>query len=84
MKAVIEESILRIYALIVKEFLTILKDKSSRVILFAPIIVQCFIFGYGASYHLEHVPYALYCQDNSKEAFSLLMKIKRNSELLGT
>ena len=76
MKAVIEESILRIYALIVKEFLTILKDKSSRVILFAPIIVQCFIFGYGASYHLEHVPYALYCQDNSKEAFSLLMRIK--------
>ena len=55
MKELIEESLLRIYGLIIKEFLIILKDKSSRVILFAPIIVQCFIFGYGASYHLEHV-----------------------------
>lgn len=76
MKALIEESLLRIYALIVKEFLAILKDKSSRMILFVPIIVQCIIFGYGASYHLEHVPYAIYCQDNSKEAFSLHMRIK--------
>lgn len=76
MKELIEESLLRIYGLIIKEFLIILKDKSSRVILFAPIIVQCFIFGYGASYHLEHVPYAIYCQDNSKEAFSLHMRIK--------
>lgn len=58
------KSYLRILALIKKEFLTILMDKSSRLILIAPVIMQCIIFGYGASYHLEHVPYVI-CNDSN-------------------
>ena len=52
MRTLIRRSLLRILALIKKEILTILMDKKSRAVLFAPIIVQCIIFGYGASYHL--------------------------------
>lgn len=51
MRTLIRRSLLRILALIKKEILTILMDKKSRAVLFAPIIVQCIIFGYGASYH---------------------------------
>ncbi len=65
------KSYLRILALIKKEFLTILMDRSSRLILIAPVIVQCIIFGYGASYHLEHVPYAICNESNDHLAYEI-------------
>ncbi len=65
------KSYLRILALIKKEFLTILMDPSSRMILIAPVIVQCIIFGYGASYHLEHVPYVICNESNESLAYEL-------------
>ncbi len=65
------KSYLRILALIKKEFLTILMDQSSRLILIAPVIVQCIIFGYGASYHLEHVPYAICNESNDHLAYEI-------------
>ena len=40
MRTLIRRSLLRILALIKKEILTILMDKKSRAVLFAPIIVQ--------------------------------------------
>lgn len=59
-----KKSLLRILGLVKKEFLTILMDRNSKIILFAPVIVQCIIFGYGASFHLEHVPYVICSQSN--------------------
>ena len=44
MRTLIRRSLLRILALIKKEILTILMDKKSRAVLFAPIFVQCIIF----------------------------------------
>lgn len=78
MKTLIKKSLLRILALIKKEILTILMDKKSRIVLFAPIVVQCIIFGYGASYHLENVPYTIYNQSNDSAAFEI------EQELLNT
>ena len=71
MRTLIRKSLLRILALIKKEILTILMDKKSRAVLFAPIIVQCIIFGYGASYHLENVPYAIYNQSNDSVSYEI-------------
>ena len=71
MRTLIRRSLLRILALIKKEILTILMDKKSRAVLFAPIIVQCIIFGYGASYHLESVPYAIYNQSNDSVSYEI-------------
>jgi len=55
----------RTLALMHKEFLVILKDPRSRVLLFLPPILQCLIFGYAATYDLNTVPYALVDQDRS-------------------
>lgn len=54
-----------IYALLIKEFLAILKDKKSRFVLIGPPIIQLFVFGYGASFDLNHVPIAVYNEDQS-------------------
>jgi len=49
--------------LIVKEFLAVLKDKKSRVVLIGPPIIQVLVFGYAATYDLSHVPFAVYNED---------------------
>ena len=54
----------RIHALIVKELLALLKDKRARVVLVAPPILQIFIFGYAATFDLNHVPYAVLNEDS--------------------
>lgn len=71
MKTLIRKSLLRILALVKKEILTILMDKKSRIVLFAPVIVQCIIFGYGASYHLESVPYSILNLSNDSASYEL-------------
>ncbi|VFR96777.1 ABC transport system, permease component YbhR [plant metagenome] len=51
-----------------KEFLAIFKDPSSRVVLVIPPILQALLFGYGATYDLTNVPYAVL--DQSRGAYS--------------
>jgi ABC-2 type transport system permease protein len=66
------EPLLRVFALIRKELLAILKDPKSRVSLFLPPILQCLIFGYAATYDLNNVPYAVLDQDHSAASYRLL------------
>jgi ABC-2 type transport system permease protein len=66
------ESLLRIIALTRKELLAVLKDRRSRMSLLIPAIVQGLIFGYAATYDLNHVPYAVLDQDNSAASRELL------------
>lgn len=54
-----------IIALIIKEFLAILKDKKSRFVIIGPPIIQLFVFGYGASFDLKQIPIAIYNEDQS-------------------
>ena len=49
----------RLRALIVKELAATLKERTSRMILVAPIILYVILFGYIATFNLNHVPYAL-------------------------
>ena len=67
-------SLLRIYALIRKELLAILKDPRSRVSVIIPPIIQCLIFGYAATYDLNNVPYALLDQDRSAASSELMAR----------
>jgi len=62
------ESILRILALFKKELLYIVKDPRNVMTLIGPTLIQCFIFGYAASYDLSNIPYALL--DESRSASS--------------
>jgi ABC-2 type transport system permease protein len=65
-------SLLRILALIQKEFLAVLKDPRSRFIIFLPPMLQCLIFGYAASFDLNSVPYAVMDQDHSAASSAFL------------
>ena len=65
-------SLHRILALIRKEFLAVLKDPRSRVVIFLPPVLQCLIFGYAASFDLNSVPYAVLDQDHSPASIALL------------
>ena len=49
----------RLRAIIRKEFITIFKDPGTRKILIVPVIVQSVLFGYGATFNLERVPWVL-------------------------
>ncbi|MDR2853107.1 MAG: ABC transporter permease, partial [Burkholderiaceae bacterium] len=68
------ESLRRIAFLWRKEFLAILKDRSSRAILFVPAIMQSLVFGYAATYDLRDVPYALLDQSHGGAAQALLAR----------
>src|ERR1035438_2316445 len=68
-------SLLRILALIRKEFLAVLKDPRSRFIIFLPPMLQCLIFGYAASFDLNSVAYAVLDQDHSAASAELLSRL---------
>lgn len=53
----------RILALIVKEFLALLKDPKSRSALIGPPFIQLIVFGYAATFELKDIPYAVYNED---------------------
>ncbi|WP_428606536.1 ABC transporter permease [Sedimenticola sp.] len=53
----------RILALVVKEFLSLFKDKKSRMATIVPPLIQLLVFGYAASFDLNNVPYAVYDRD---------------------
>ncbi len=65
-------SVLRIMALTWKELLAVLKDPRARMSLLIPPVVQGLIFGYAATYDLNHVPYAVLDQSHSASSRQLL------------
>ncbi|HQT81879.1 MAG: antibiotic ABC transporter permease [Ferrovum sp. 37-45-19] len=54
----------RIWALIIKEFLALLRDKKSRFVLIGPPLIQLLVFGYASTFDLNHVPFALFNEDS--------------------
>jgi ABC-2 type transport system permease protein len=62
----------RIFALVIKEFLALLKDKRSRIVLIGPPLIQMVIFGYAATFDLKNVPFAVYNEDRGMESRELL------------
>lgn len=65
----------QILALIRKEALALIKDPANRAILVAPALLQSLLFGYGATYDLTHVPYAVLDQSHSAPAVELLARL---------
>ncbi len=62
----------RVFALVIKEFLAILKDRRERIIIIVPPLFQLFLFSYAATFDLNHVPLAIYNQDNGTIAQRLI------------
>jgi len=69
----------QIIALIGKELLALIKDPANRVILFAPALMQSILFGYGATYDLNHVPYAVFDASHSQTATELVARLDGSS-----
>ncbi len=66
----------RINALIAKEFLAIWKDKKSRAVLIGPPILQLLVFGYAASYDVNHVAIAIYNEDSGLASRDLIARFE--------
>ena len=62
------------WALAIKEFLTILKDRKSRFLVIGPPIIQFFVFGYAATFDVTDVAYAVLDEDRSTESRDLLAR----------
>ena len=66
----------RIVALVVKELLALLRDRAARVVLVVPPLLQLMVFGYAASFDLNHVPYAVYNEDGGTASRQLLARFE--------
>src|SRR5512135_223123 len=66
----------RIQALMTKEFLALLKDKRSRVVVFVPPILQLLVFGYAATFDLTRIPFAVYNEDPGLAARDLVARFQ--------
>jgi len=62
----------RILALTIKEFLTLFKDKRSRVVIIVPPLIQLMVFGYAATFDLKHVPFAVFNEDRGAAARDMI------------
>lgn len=69
------DSFQRMLALALKELLALLKDKRSRIVLVVPPLLQLLVFGYAASFDLNHVPVAVYNQDSGAPGRDLVARI---------
>lgn len=65
----------QIGALIRKEILAVAKEPTSRALLLAPALIQSLLFGYGATYDLTNVPYAVLDQSRSQASTELLARL---------
>ena len=64
--------LIRLLALVRKEFLALLKDKRSRMVLIVPPMIQLLVFGYAATFDLKDIPYAVYNEDRGAASRDLV------------
>jgi ABC-2 type transport system permease protein len=57
-----------------KEFLVILKEKKSRVVIIVPPVIQLVVFGYAATFDLSNVPMAVYNEDRGAASRDLVAR----------
>jgi ABC-2 type transport system permease protein len=64
----------QVFALVIKELLAVLRDARSRMVLIGPPLIQLVVFGYAATFDLNHVPIAIYDQDHSLASRDLIAR----------
>ena len=66
----------QLLALVHKEFLALLRDPRSRLVLIGPPIIQLLVFSYAATFDLNDVPVAVYNLDHGSLSRQLLARIE--------
>ena len=61
-----------VLALIRKELIAVFRDSRSRLVLIVPPLIQLLVFGYAATFDLNHVPIAVFNQDHSEASRQLV------------
>ncbi len=67
---------LYIKALIIKEFLAVLRDPKSRFTLIAPPLIQLIIFSHAATLEVTNISFGVYNQDTGWYSHELIQRIK--------
>jgi ABC-2 type transport system permease protein len=66
----------RIFALVIKEFLALLKDKKSRLVVIVPPLIQLIVFSYAATFDLNEVGFAVFNEDAGLASRDLLARFE--------
>ncbi|MFZ5584344.1 MAG: ABC transporter permease [Thermodesulfobacteriota bacterium] len=61
----------RIWRMLVKEFIQVLRDKRLRVLLFLPPLIQLIVYGYAINFDIGHIRTAVLDQDRSTQSRQL-------------
>ncbi|HXE75690.1 MAG TPA: ABC transporter permease [Candidatus Xenobia bacterium] len=64
----------RLYQMLIKEFIQVVRDKRMRFILVVPPMVQMLVFGYAATFEVHNVPMAVLDLDHSQESRELVSR----------
>lgn len=64
----------RLRGMLIKEFIQVFRDKRTRILLFAPPIIQMLIFGYAATLEIRHIPTAVLDYDQSQASRDLFSR----------
>lgn len=62
----------RIYRMMIKEFLQMLRDRRMKFLIFVTPVIQLIIFGYAATTDVDHMRTAVYDQDRSADSRALV------------
>jgi ABC-2 type transport system permease protein len=73
-----------ILALVIKELLAVLRDPRSRFVLIGPPLAQLMVFGFAATFDLNHAALAIYDEDRGAAARELVARFEgsRNFEVV--
>jgi ABC-2 type transport system permease protein len=64
----------RIFAMLLKEFIELKRDKWARFRLIVPPLVQMLVFGYAATFEVHYVPTVILDRDHSQESRELIAR----------
>jgi len=62
----------RIYTLIVKELIAVLRDPKLRISIFLPPLIQLFVFTFGATLDVKNISMGIWNRDSGEQAFELI------------
>lgn len=72
-------SLSRIYALTIKEMITLFNDPKSRLVLIAPPLLQLFIFTFASTLDVKNVTLGIFNQDHGKHGYEIVQRLVGSS-----
>lgn len=64
-----------IFAVIIKEFLEVWRDRRTRLVLIVPPLLQLFLFSYAATLEVKNIELAVLNQDQGKHSFEVIQRL---------